>query len=641
MSALPTTPHEPVSVPSRPEPAELLAAWVAHLRANRRRVWKNSVGPAERFLRRWPDPQRFADEPLDVRLGWPRTTYGFLDFLMVHGHLRPGYDYLLARKFSRLWSDLEQTAIGFDVARFAAVAEELGFGVRTRAGAASQAMGRVLLQTGKRLEDLSVEDLDAFDAAVADAERRAGRRLPHYTGSAYLTKSILYHLGILNEAPSTLRAKQRTWAQRMDGVPPGLLDTFASYLERLSATQVPGTVTSRATRLGLFGRFLAGLDPQLQSLAGLDRQQHIEPYLSAVAEARNSFTGAPISVSERRLRIFAVRCMLEDIAEWGWPDAPIRRLVFAGDLPRLPRPLPRYLPPDADRRLVAVLETRPNRLAADALLLQRACGLRIGELLDLELDCVHEIPGQGAWLKVPLGKLDTERMVPLDEETVDIVDRVVTHRSPGRPLRHPRSGRFVEFLFTHHGRRVSPQYLRKELHEAAAEAGLDHAQPHQLRHTYATALVNAGVSLQSLMVLLGHQSAEMSLRYGRLFDSTVRTEYERALVLVKERLGPVLPEATPVELHTDWRDAPAIKARLAGGFCLRSVAQGACAYANICEHCPNFRSDASFLAVLGAQRADAEALVADAESRGWAEEADRHRRLVERIEIHMSRVQAG
>jgi hypothetical protein len=143
------------------------------------------------------------------------------------------------------------------------------------------------------------------------------------------------------------------------------------------------------------------------------------------------------------------------------------------------------------------------------------------------------------------------------------------------------------------------------------------------------------------MVLLGHQSAEMSLRYGRLFDATVRTEYERALTLAKERLGPVLPAASPVELHTDWRQAPAIKARLSGGYCLRSVAQGACAYANLCEHCPNFRSDASFLAVLGAQRADAEALAADAEQRGWGEEAARHRRLVERLELHMARSQAG
>jgi site-specific recombinase XerD len=44
--------------------------------------------------------------------------------------------------------------------------------------------------------------------------------------------------------------------------------------------------------------------------------------------------------------------------------------------------------------LVQALEASPNRLRADALLLLRATGLRIGELLDLELDCVHEIPGK-------------------------------------------------------------------------------------------------------------------------------------------------------------------------------------------------------------------------------------------------------
>jgi integrase len=128
----------------------------------------------------------------------------------------------------------------------------------------------------------------------------------------------------------------------------------------------------------------------------------------------------------------------------GLAQSAARRLVFRSDILRLPRPLPRYLPPDADRRLAAALEDSPCRLAADALLLWRACGLGIGELTDLELDCVHEVPGQGAWLKVPLGKLDTERMVPLDEETVTIIDRMVSHRCwlqlrLGSTRLHPRS----------------------------------------------------------------------------------------------------------------------------------------------------------------------------------------------------------
>jgi integrase len=256
---------------------------------------------------------------------------------------------------------------------------------------------------------------------------------------------------------------------------------------------------------------------------------------------------------------------------------------------------------------------------------------------------VHEIPGNGAWLKVPLGKLDTERMVPLDDETVALVDRIVATRSDGRPILHPRTGHLVQFLFTHHGRRLGQQALRLELDRAAEEAGLGHVTSHQLRHTFATAMVNAGVSLQTLMALLGHVSAEMSLRYGRLYNATVRAEYERALELDKARIGS-LPEGRkriPITGDGDWREVPAIKARLAGGYCLRAPAQGACPYANICEHCPSFRTDAASVSVLSAQRIDADALATDAEARGWIEEADRHRRLIARLDALLGEANAG
>ena len=50
--------------------------------------------------------------------------------------------------------------------------------------------------------------------------------------------------------------------------------------------------------------------------------------------------------------------------------------------------------------------------------LLRRTGLRLGECLDLEVHCVVDYGAAGAWLRVPLGKLKTERMVPLDEATV-------------------------------------------------------------------------------------------------------------------------------------------------------------------------------------------------------------------------------
>ena len=214
------------------------------------------------------------------------------------------------------------------------------------------------------------------------------------------------------------------------------------------------TVTCLATRLSHFGRFLGEIDPALDSLGGLDRRRHVEPWLNSLTTTLNAKNGELISRADQARRILAVSSFLSDITEWGWDEAPARKLVFRSDVPRLPRALPRYVPVDADRRLAEALEASSFRLAADALLLARACGLRIGELLDLELDCVHEIPDNGAWLKVPLGKLDSERMVPLDDETVALIDRIAATRSEGRPLPHPRAKRPAQFLFTHHGRRL-------------------------------------------------------------------------------------------------------------------------------------------------------------------------------------------
>jgi hypothetical protein len=211
---------------------------------------------------------------------------------------------------------------------------------------------------------------------------------------------------------------------------------------------------------------------------------------------------------------------------------------------------------------------------------------------------------------------------------------------------HPRYRRPAQFLFTHHGRRLSQNAVRAELDRATVTARLGHVTPHQLRHTYATALVNAGVSLQALMALLGHMSAEMSLRYGRLFDTTVRAEYERALDLVKQqaktpRAGRRSLPLTDITGGADWKDTPLLKSRLAGGFCLRAPAQGACTYANICEHCPSFHAEPSSLPILAAQRVDAAALAADAEKRGWITEAERHCQLIAQLDALISEAQAG
>ena len=620
------------------DPQQLLANYLTAL--GERGAGNSSFTTGARaFLRRWPDPQVWAAQPLPARLRTWSSTRPLINYLMLFGHLRPGYDYLLERKLPAILREAKASPLADDLDRFVSAATTLGFTAKTAAGMASQVLVRLLIQTGRGLSELAETDLTEFDHAIGEREQARGKPFKHYRTALAATRTVLYHLDVPVAVPVKNTAHLKLPAgHQFVGVPAPIVASLTHYLQCAAGTRTANTVAHIAGRLGQFIRLVADLDPALDSLAGLDRQRHIEPYLAATAAATNPRTGAPLSASERRSRILTVGRMIDDVTEWGWVEAPVHRLIFARDVPRIPRPLPRYLPVDADRRLTEALHAWPNRLRADALLLLRATGMRIGELRDLELDCVHEVPGAGAWLKVPLGKLDSERMVPLDDETVALVNRIVEHRSPGRPLPHPRTGRPTEFLLTHQGRRISVDTLRDELAAVAEQAGISSATPHQLRHTYATALVNSGVSLQALMALLGHVSAEMSLRYGRLFDATVRADYEKALTLAKSRLGPVLPERSRLPLTDitggmqNWQQTELIKTRLSGGYCLRTAAQGSCSYANICEHCPNLRTDTTFLPILAAQRTDAATLAADAAARGWTAEATRHQQLVERLD---------
>jgi hypothetical protein len=113
-----------------------------------------------------------------------------------------------------------------------------------------------------------------------------------------------------------------------------------------------------ASRLASFGRFLGDIDPELASLAGLDRRRHIEPFITSLVDARNTVTGEPISVADRARRIHAVSNFLAEITEWGWQEAPARRLVFSLR-PATATPAAAALPA---RRCRSPADRRPDRL---------------------------------------------------------------------------------------------------------------------------------------------------------------------------------------------------------------------------------------------------------------------------------------
>ena len=95
--------------------------------------------------------------PLAARLAGTRPPLQpLLNFLMLHGHLRPGYDYLLERKLTVILREVAASPLGPDLKRFLAGGEALGYSVRARTGMASEVTVRVLIQTGRGLAELAL-----------------------------------------------------------------------------------------------------------------------------------------------------------------------------------------------------------------------------------------------------------------------------------------------------------------------------------------------------------------------------------------------------------------------------------------------------------------------------------------------------
>jgi site-specific recombinase XerD len=265
------------------------------------------------------------------------------------------------------------------------------------------------------------------------------------------------------------------------------------------------TVTARN-----FLRYLHQNFPGIRRADQLRRDPHLLGWMEQLASRQ-----PPLSISRRSQLLLLLRRLLEDLDRPG--------LLRSEDIPRADLRLPRPLSPEDDALLQQQLRATDD-LLSNALLLLRATGLRIGELVDLSVDCLQHVEGDHWALRVPLGKLHTERWVPLDSDARDFLARLTALRDrvptpPGDPFLLPRSV----------GRDWLTRHLRKALAAAAQAAGCSRRfVPHQLRHTCATEWLRRGVSLPGVMKLLGHTTPAMTMFYVQVTQTDLQRELLRA-----------------------------------------------------------------------------------------------------------------
>ena len=202
---------------------------------------------------------------------------------------------------------------------------------------------------------------------------------------------------------------------------------FDAHVRALATTLRPNTVDNYRDVTRRFLAYLHTAFPKVRKLSQLRRDPHLLGWFRSLCDQ-----DPPLCTECRLHYLIQLRRLLRDLADNGHPLQP--NLIRPEDFPLPTRYLPRSFSPEQDQQLQQQLR-HSDDLESNALLLIRSTGVRIGECVDLSLDCLRQV-SQDQWaLHVPLGKLHTERQVPVDEATRRILDRILSLRSLFRPSR--------------------------------------------------------------------------------------------------------------------------------------------------------------------------------------------------------------
>ena len=184
---------------------------------------------------------------------------------------------------------------------------------------------------------------------------------------------------------------------------------------------------------------------------------------------------------------------------------------------REPQRLPRALDRHEVVALVGSLRTWRDRAIAGLMVF---CGLRAGEVLALD---VGDVDIGGRWLRVS-GKGSKERRVPLD---VDVAGVIQTYLLAERPETET-SRLFVVAKGPTRGQPLTPAGLRTIFRYHRIISGVPSGHPHALRHTFGSAMAEAGVDIAVMQSLLGHAHIDTTARYIHLTPVHVKAEFDAA-----------------------------------------------------------------------------------------------------------------
>lgn len=222
-------------------------------------------------------------------------------------------------------------------------------------------------------------------------------------------------------------------------------------------------------------------------------------------------------------------------------DKSIAANIFRIPPPTRTDPLPRYLSEVDYEQLLKTVESQtadssPRNLFDRAWFLTLAqTGLRSCELTNLRL---HDIDLSNRRLIVRGSKTYHDRVIFLTPSLIAALTAYLAVR-PATADDH---------LWIDGTRRLTAVQVRRTVARWGVVAQVA-VSPHRLRHTFATRLANSGMPLSSIGKLLGHRSLTSTQHYARLYEHTLKSQFEAASAHIEGILAPDWPQFSQPDLH--------------------------------------------------------------------------------------------
>ncbi len=430
-----------------------------------------------------------------------------------------------------------------------------------------------------------------------------------------------------------------------------LKEVTKQYIFYCSINKSCHFVNSSVSGLILFSNYLHQLHEQKQPMCldAITRELMIG-YFSYLSQKK-------LSAVTRQTRIVTLSGFLDTCCERGWMNYQ-GKLIYAEDIPRRPKTLPRFIPQSVLQQLNQHLDQMDPHIRRLILVLQET-GMRINEVIKLPFDCIYQDSDGDYFLKYFQSKMNKEHVIPVSLALADEIKAqqqsvqkewgahtllfvVPTHIQPFKPNTRilKAKNRGMQWI-----RKTLSRYLNRfaEYHQIKSENGeIWRFEFHQFRHTVATQMINNDVPQHIVQRFLGHESPSMTARYAYVIDQTLKkafTEFNNKMVNItgevvtsKDVVMTLAEGTSPEDIDARWLKKHIMAQALPNGTCALPVVSNSCPHSNACLTCANFRTDHRYLLTHKQQLEKTKVMIAQAEKNGWQRQLEMNTRIQSSLE---------